>query len=555
MRTLGKIWRTVRHLTTRQVVFQVLNRLRRRGKLRIQKSIPAAYFLAVPEANKPVWWQGDTFTFLNQAVHFPTGIDWNYSAFGKLWIYNLNYFDFLNQPNLQPDKGEQLILDFIRQTPSLRDGLESYPTSLRIINWIQFLSRNQVQNACINNHLFAQTRLLNRRLEYHLAGNHLLENGFSLLTAALYFRHKCWFEKAAQLIRIELTKQILADGGHDERSPMYHQILLDRLLDVLLVIQHDSWHNAPSFSTFMTKKATQMLGWLASITFRNGDVPMVNDAAFGIAPTTAQLQKKAMNVISLTNQGCGLQKQNPIILSKKTPVDILSTLSDSGYRMFRQQHYELFVDVGPVGPDHQPGHAHADTFSFVLYVDNSPVIVDNGTSTYQPGERRNWERSTIAHNNVTLNNKDSSEVWSNFRVGRRAQVNLLTDTETILVARHDGYRKDGVIHERMWCMESDQIRITDRLLNNGNGKGQHGVARFYFHSAVPMNIVGDVVRVGPLQIVFKSVTKPNLSVKEYELATGFNRLVPGRFVEIPFTGQLETTLTLLNANPIPDLLL
>lgn len=540
MKTLGKIWRTVRHLTARQLIYQVLNRLRRRGTLRIPKTNPAAYFLAVPEANKPASWQEGTFTFLNRSVHFGEEIDWNYSAFGKLWTYNLNYFDFLSQPNIKPEEGQKLILDFIRQTPFLRDGLEPYPTSLRTTNWIHFSSRNRLQNDHINAHLFAQASLLNRRLEYHLAGNHLLENGFSLLTAALYFRHKRWFRKAARLVRIELTKQILADGGHDERSPMYHQILLDRLLDVLLVLQPDAWHQESTLRTFLTHKATQMLHWLNNITSRNGDVPMLNDAVFGIAPTTAQLLEKAKSVIP-----------SKIWADMSTP-----NLSDSGYRMFRQQRYELVADVGPVGSDHQPGHAHADTFSFVLTVDNSPVIVDNGTSTYQPGERRNWERSTASHNTVTINNGSSSEVWANFRVGRRARVNVLTDTGMVLIARHNGYEKYGTIHERMWAIEPGHIRVIDRLLTNRNKikTGQHGVARFYFHSAVPVLILDDLLLAGPLQIAFKSVTKLNMNVKDYELANGFNQLVPSLFVEVLFITRLETTLTLLHANPVSDVL-
>ena len=568
MISIGKIWRTVRHLTARQLIFQVLNRLRRRGKLLIPKTIPATHFLAVPEANKPMSWQGDTFTFLNQTVQFTTEIDWNHSALGKLWTYNLNYFDFLNQPSLHPDEGQRLILDFIRHTPSLRDGLEPYPTSLRITNWVQFLSHNRIQNDHVNTHLFAQANLLSYRLEFHLAGNHLLENGFSLLTAALYFRHKRWFQKAARLVRNQLTTQILADGGHSERSPMYHQILLDRLLDVLLALQHDSWHHEPTLRTFLAQKAVQMLYWLDNITFRNGDVPMLNDASFGIAPTTAQLREKAKRAIGLMNNECKpksspvclaaySREQNPVILSKKTPFNpSILNLSDSGYRIFRQPRYELVADVGPVGPDHQPGHAHADTLSFVLTVDNLPIIVDNGTSTYQPGERRNWERSTVSHNTVTINNENSSEVWANFRVGRRARVSVLTDTETVLIARHDGYKKHGIIHERLWAIEPGQIRIIDQLLNSRNhlDTGRQGVARFYFHSAVPVNILNDVLMAGPLQITFKSVTKLNMTVKGYELASGFNQLVPSLFVEIPFINRLETTLTLLHENIVPNVL-
>ena len=39
------------------------------------------------------------------------------------------------------------------------------------------------------------------------------------------------YDKASCLLYKELDEQILPDGSHYEQSPMYHCILLDRLLD------------------------------------------------------------------------------------------------------------------------------------------------------------------------------------------------------------------------------------------------------------------------------------------------------------------------------------
>lgn len=535
-------WRTVRYLKTRQVVYQTWHRLRRRPVLPLPKSDLRTCFLTVPEASKPVSWQAGSFTFLNQTASFGHQIDWNYrhADTSKLWTYNLNYFDFLNQPGVSPDAGLHLIRDFIAHTDSLRDGLEAYPTSLRIGNWVQFLSRYQIQDDRINTHLFAQIQLLRQRLEYHLGGNHLLENGFALLVGALYFQHERLFRMAAKLIRTELTTQILADGGHDERSPMYHQILLDRLLDTLLALRHDTWHTDPSFTAFLTEKATQMLGWLETITFRNGDIPLVNDAAFGVAPTTAQLRLKAIRMLS----------QIPYRPVRRVGRKV------SGYRMFRQDRYELFADVGPIGPNHQPGHAHADTLSFVLYVDNQPVLVDSGTSTYQPGQRRSWERSTAAHNTVEVANTNSSEVWAGFRVGRRARVMVMKNTKTALTARHNGYRHLGILHQRSWSVEPINLIIVDRLLNveKETLSGKVGVARFHFHPGIEVLVRDDSVVAGPTQIVFKSATKPDLCITNYTMTDGFNRLQPGQCLEATFLNSLKTTITLRNENTIPDVL-
>ena len=543
MKQVGRVWRTVRHLTARQVAYQVLTRLRGRARLTLPSVASPGYFLCGCLPDKPVSWVSGTFTFLNRSAYLPI-VDWNYGEYGKLWTYNLNYFDFLNQSapgestpgGMTADTGLAFIRAFMGQTDRLSDGLESYPTSLRIINWVHFLSRNQIQDDAINRHLYAQAGLLRRRLEYHIAGNHLLENGFALLTAALYFRQDNWFQRAIRLVRDELSAQLLADGGHEERSPMYHQILLDRLLDLLLALRHDTWHNDLTGIDFLDDSATRMLNWLDAITFRNGDVPMVNDAAPCIAPTTAQLRAKAIRA--------GLGSGSPEPGADKASYR-LSPLVESGYRNFSFPRYELLADIGAIGPDHQPGHAHADTFSFVLHVDNQPILVDSGTSTYDIGPRRVWERSTAAHNTVDVMDMNSSEVWAGFRVGRRARATLLTDTPTILTACHDGYQKLGITHERTWSAEPAYVRITDRLLSTTTQR-QTGVARLYFHPDVLVSVVRLGAVCGPVRILFASVPPPQLRLTTYNMADGFNRLRLASCVEITFTNCLQTILI-----PIP----
>lgn len=522
----GLYWRTIRHLRFRQIVYQIINRFLPGNRLHLPTHELVGYPLRVAEPDKPLSYQRNTFTFLNQPITFLATIDWNYAGNGKLWTYQLTYFDCLNQPDMTAEEGERLIRLFIRQIDSVRDGLEPYPTSLRLVNWVKFLSRHTIQDANINGYLWAQAALVNRRLEYHLAGNHLLENGFALMMVALYVRDKRWFNKAAGLICKELTAQILADGAHYERSPMYHQILLDRLLDVLITLQADSWYGNHKLTGFLTEKAGQMLNWLESITFSTGDSPIVNDAASGVAPTTAQLQKKATLVSGL--------------LSRE------ATRSDgerSGYRLVRQARYELFIDTGSIGPDHQPGHAHADTFSFLLYVDGQPVIVDSGTSTYQTGERRHWERSTAAHNTVEINKTNSSEVWAGFRVGRRARVTMLENTDHVVRARHDGYRQWGITHERQWQIDSNTVTISDRLLGNSRQVRREGVARLYLHPAISVLVAENHLRTGQVDLSFTSATLPAIVLKPYDMANGFNQLLSGQCLEITFQEYLITTVT------------
>ena len=158
----------------------------------------------------------NSFTFLNISHSFSDKINWNFNQFGKLWTYNLNYFDFLNQENISKETGLRLIQDFIKNDALLKDGKEPYPISLRGINWVKFLSNNQVKDELINNTLYFHYCILFKNLEYHLLGNHLLENAFSLLFGAYYFQDEKLYNKSKNLLISELNEQVLKDGAHFE---------------------------------------------------------------------------------------------------------------------------------------------------------------------------------------------------------------------------------------------------------------------------------------------------------------------------------------------------
>ncbi len=508
---LGLYWRTIRHLTARQVGYQLWNRLRGRPRLRWDERIPET----VPSVSLPI-----TFSLLNQPVTFTERLDWNYAANGKLWTYNLTYFDHLAERT--GPEGLALIYDFMRQTPTLRDGLEPYPTSLRVLNWRAFLLENDIHDPQIERHLYAQTALLRSRLEYHLGGNHLLENACALTIMAVHFAERDWFVTATRLLREQLTEQILADGGHYERSPVYHQLLTDRLLDVYAVLHADTWADHLALTDLLRQKIGLMLGWLRAVTFRNGSVPMVNDSAQGVAPNTATIGQKAQ-ALDLT----------------PTPV----ALGESGCRMLTTSRLECFVDVGPVGPDHQPGHAHADTLSFVVHIDGQPVIVDPGTSTYQIGEQRTWERSTAAHNTVTVNGHDSSEVWAGFRVGRRATVMLLMDEATCLCAQHDGYNYLDEQHTRtVRLADENKIIVIDRFI----GKTLTKSCNFHFDTS--LHVVNGVsgITTPSFTLNYTSDGVLTTTLTAYELADGFNNRLPAQKLCICFdTTTVTTTLTAL----------
>nr|WP_299171062.1 alginate lyase family protein [uncultured Allomuricauda sp.] len=462
------------------------------------------------------------FRFLNLVKSFEGAIDWNFRDYGKLWTYNLNYFDFLNQNQIDKNEALSLIVNYVEHDNILKDGIESYPISLRGINWIKFLSINKVQNSKINLKLYHHYLRLKGNLEYDLLGNHLLENGFSLLFGAYYFKDEKFYEIAHQILTEELEEQILNDGAHFELSPMYHQILLHRVLDCINLVKSNSWKQN-KLDSFLINKGTKMLGWLEAITYRNGNIPMVNDCAYDIAPSSNQLFEYANYL--------------------KIPFGKV-VLKESGYRKFLGKNYELFVDVGNIGPDYQPGHAHSDTFSFELYLNQQPLIVDVGTSTYEKNEKRQIERQTSSHNTVMIDGGDQSQVWDGFRVAKRAKITDLKERMDAISAAHDGYKSIGVRHERHFYVKKNII-INDKILGAGNRKIE-SQAFFHIHPSV-----NDLV-VKNNRIVFGGIGTSlsfegkinNIRLSEYEYCIGFNRTTIGQKICVTFSKELTTTIML-----------
>ena len=452
---------------------------------------------------------GLSFRYLNKNVVFNEEIDWDYSTNGKLWTYNLNYFDYLSNPGISDDLKIATMRDFFSKRYDIKDGMEPYPISLRNMNWIKFCYSSGVQE--FDDFIYSQASLLSKSFEYHLMGNHLLENAFSLLFAAYYFKDIPFYNLASRVLREQIEEQILSDGAHFERSPMYHLIILHRTLDTIHLIKQNVWKN--DLLESLEKVATAMLSWILKVSFSSGRMPMVNDSSPGIAPNAEDLSRYAAQMD---------------ILPSTTP------LGESGYRMMKMDSYECLVDCGDVGPDYIPGHAHSDTFSFVLYVKGQPLIVDAGVSTYENNAIRWYERSTAAHNTVQIAGLDQSEVWNAFRVARRAKIINLDEGDGYLNGSHDGYIKRlGIEHKRAFKFEPNQITIQDSLSGSPNVIGK---AFFHFPSNFNPVLIGNKCALESANIY---ITNGESQLNDYNQAEGFNLRVISQVLEVEFYEYLE----------------
>lgn len=488
------LFHTVRHLRPVQVRYQIKCRIFKAKYKLLDAPAFVVKELRVPPIPREHCLDGTVFSFVNLEHEFA---GWNYDGLGSLWTYNQNYFDWLNQEGATEDDVRWIdrFIDEVLSCPEKAGmSLDSYPIALRSENWIKFFCRYPSYATKYRlDSLYSQLELLKKKLEYQILGNHLLEDAYALYFGASFFDDRRLLNKAERLLMAQLKEQILPDGAHFEQSPMYHCILLDRLLDCINIRRTDE----------LEYYAKRMLGYLDSMAWEDRTIPLLNDSALGIAPTPKQIFDYARRL--------GLN-WDPV------------RMSESGYRKMTAETMEAIVDVGDITATYQPGHSHADTFNYVLRIDGKPIVVDTGISTYNKTERRQLERSTIAHNNVAVDGKNSSEVWGGFRVGRRAKiVSVEEDLEVkrggVIEATHEGYKEPC---RRRFEMTDNHFVVEDWF---------NGEAMSYIHLAAGVD---------ENRITVEDAL--NIEIKPWKYSVEYNRFLDGKVMAIKFKGHCRYSI-------------
>ena len=526
------------------------------------------------------------FRFLNEEHELSSAADWNNPARGKLWLYNLHYFDNLNAEDSEArsEWHQALIERWVAENPVGKgNGWEPYTLSLRIVNWIKWAWAGNSLSGTATKSLALQARFLRRRLEWHILGNHLLANAKALIFAGLFFEGqeaKEWLAKGLSILERELHEQILADGGHFERSPMYHAQVLEDVLDIVNAFGMPNYHfrgndkyedakdEYESKSDILSSRADKfkhlsrlehhcritapkMLAWLDAMTHPDGEIALLNDSAFGGASAPATLAEYAERL------GIEPYRASELVDAKSGSVRIRH-LEATGYIRVDWGEMTAFLDTAPIGPDYLPGHAHADTLSFELSLGRQRVIVDSGVSCYGEGAERLRQRGTAAHNTVEIDGQDSSEVWSGFRVAQRAYpLNLRIDAaEGIISCAHDGYRRlpGQPLHRREWRFRKDGLEIRDTI----DGVFQKAVGRIHFHPELLLYPLSGNNERGSTSVAFNAgdILLPDGQRIAWQLAKGgrarivdttwhpmFGVSIPNQCMEFEFDGP-ETVLNL-----------
>ncbi|MCL9797844.1 heparinase II/III family protein, partial [Frankia sp. AgKG'84/4] len=499
----------------------------------------------------------------------PAHWDWEQTQAPLLWRYHLHYWDWAWTMVADGEQGRDLLarlyLGWRAAVPVGHPVAWSpYVTSLRawtLCALAPALGTDSEAGGALRADLAAHRRFLRIHRETDVGGNHLIKNLKAEVGLAVAARDPSELADRVRALTREADRQILGDGGHQERAPAYHCQVLADLGDVGALLTA----LGQPVPAELADAVDRMRAWLAAVLAPDGSVPLLNDGF----PVREELVRRLLPAIPVQHDTA------PTAATAATAASGL-LLAESGLAVLTAGGWRLLADVGLPCPGTLPAHAHADTLGFLLWHDGQPLLVDTATSTYAPGPCRDHERGTAAHSTVTVDGENSTEVWGAFRAGRRARPTLLSMRHlaagVALTAAHDGYRHltGAPRHRRTWRLDPGGLVVDDRI----SGRGRHGLTvRLHFAPGVAVTTAEPDADGAATEAIATDGAAPGLvvtipggqrfrlvtdlpgrwEVQDTPRATGWERTVRAPTAELRLDAELpvtlRTTLTVGAADP------
>jgi hypothetical protein len=335
-----------------------------------------------------------------------------------------------------------------------------------------------------------------------------------------------WAERARERIEEHLLLDIYPDGGHYERSPGYHRMVLTALQTAARIDPAVAAH--PRFAamhTWMCELASSG-GWMPHLQDSGIEWPaasllrgsyLLNDPA--LAQVAAQWMTASEFAAEVATFPAWPGREE--LWSTSTAVPELpraTVLPESGYTILRGEELRAVINHGPHIEHELESHSHRAVLDLVLDGWQQPLLWEaGGPPSYDDPGYQTWYQSGRGHNTVLVDDTELS-------TDRGVAVDPLVDTGVVAVfsGRHHG---NGVEQARTIAMvreEPSYVVVTDRA------DGAH-TFRACWHAVHPWR------QVGPLAYDASAADGPGLLLIEagasaiVETTEGTaRRPVPGR---------------------------
>lgn len=393
---------------------------------------------------------------------------WGFEHLKPIWLTALEPSEFsdseiaIHRSWLDDWVGDHPIAD---DSQYLRRYWMPHSVCLRILNWVRYDSlfasrldeefRREIREFAYKNAAF-----LSDNVEHGVGGNHLIENAVALIVAGVYANEQAWLRQGYQIFERAGEDQFFEDGGHIERSPMYHLIVCQRFLTAVDLLE--SIDEGPDT---LRQAVTDSVHFVERLRPPDDRIPLLNDSVFGEALPLTSCIEYARSI--------GIEME----LHSESESD--RSLSESGFYWLGSGDCQLLIAAHEVTVPHLPAHAHVHPGQVCLWIHGRRVLTDTGVFEYAAGSTRERDRSIRSHNTIQVGNVDPVRLASSFWLCGEINPEIEFNRESFL---RMSYRVGGIgyptyEHERTVKLVSGGWQITDQV----ECKNEPVMSRFHVH--------------------------------------------------------------------------
>jgi len=429
-------------------------------------------------------------------------INWDINFQDKEELFSLHRFNWAlylieNAPfRSMPDWVLQQFFNWNDIMGSKKDhpAWESYSLSERIVNIILFCQVTY-NNITDRNHKIKKLTEIIVPWAYHLihhleykgasTNNHLLNNARALYILGALTNLDNVKSIGSKIILNEIPKQITKDGFLNEGSSHYHLLLTRSILEIYwsASFTHDN-----SMTRFIKPYADKMLNMCTFFNIgQSNEYPLVGDISPDFCVewlNNLPYYKELDNNKLLTGWAGTFPKiyhmLNPSFIKKINTKELL--LNNSGWFRLDRLESSVFMYVHPTLNNLLP-HAHNDLFSFCLYVDSKPIVIDTGRYDYSSNWKGRYGKTALAHSTLMVDDLsiypiDWYQIFPDSYNKRNIQSYYSSTKEKDrlkIVAKIDDRLSGIATMVRIFELREGSLTITDNI----EGTGYHKVTTLF----------------------------------------------------------------------------
>lgn len=408
-------------------------------------------------------------TFLHRTAFWePLGLVYRSTGdeqYAKEWVFELRDWIKKNKQGAYPDDKDY--------------AWKAFVVSFRLNHWSGYF------NLFLNSPNFTPAFLMeflnsyDQQANYVMAnytdiGNHRLYEALHLMYAGSTFPEMkeaaAWRKSGIAVLNEEIPKQVLPDGLQFELSPSYHIGSIKIFLDALKIAKMNGTEN--EFPLSYRNLVEKMVVAVGKYSFPDYTFPLYGNSFL--------TNKEAM--LKSYKDWAQVFPENKVIeyyatdgASGKLPNDPSSSLPSAGFYAFRDawgtKATVMQIKAGPPAEF----HSHPDNGTFELWVKGRNFTPDAGSFVYanvggQENAKRDWYRSTKAHQTLTLDNGN---------LNNKAKVSKWETDKNLGILSYTNPSYTNLSHQRTFLfIDQTYFLIIDRAIGTATGNlGVHYVLK------------------------------------------------------------------------------